>query len=50
MQADVRKAKKLLGFAANVSIEEGVDRYIEWVQQQKPDLESWWSQEKMITW
>ncbi len=38
------------GFAANVGIEEGVERYVEWVQRQEPDLESWWSQEKMITW
>lgn len=50
MQADVRKAGKMLGFRANVSIEEGVERYIEWVQRQKPDLERWWAQEQAITW
>lgn len=50
MHADVSKAQKVLGFAAEVGIEEGVGRYIEWVQRQKPDLERWWSQEKTITW
>jgi UDP-glucose 4-epimerase len=50
MHADVSKAQKRLGFRANVSIQEGLDRYIEWVQQQDPDLESWWSQEKEMSW
>lgn len=50
MQADVSKAKSLLGFSAEVPIEEGLDRYIEWVQRQKLDLESWWLQESTSTW
>jgi UDP-glucose 4-epimerase len=50
MHADVSKAKRLLGFSADVSIEEGLDRYIEWVQQQTLDLESWWSQERTRNW
>jgi UDP-glucose 4-epimerase len=50
MQANVSKAKNLLGFSANTSIEEGLDRYIEWVQQQNFDLARWWSKEKTIKW
>jgi UDP-glucose 4-epimerase len=50
MQADVGKAQTLLGYKAGVDIEEGLDRYIAWVQQQQPDLQSWWAQEKAISW
>jgi UDP-glucose 4-epimerase len=50
MQGDVSKAKKLFGYSADTSIEEGLDRYIEWVRQQEPDLESWWSQERNRNW
>jgi UDP-glucose 4-epimerase len=50
MHADISKAQKRLGFRANVGIHEGLDRYIEWVQQQNPDLESWWSQEREMSW
>lgn len=50
MQADVSKAQKLLGFSAGIGIEEGLDRYIEWVQLQDIDLESWCSQERTRNW
>lgn len=50
MQADVGKAQKLLGFTADVGIQEGLDRYIEWIQKQRIDLESWLSQEKTRNW
>lgn len=35
--ADVRKAKKLLGYKAEVSIEDGLKRYIDWVRTTYPD-------------
>jgi UDP-glucose 4-epimerase len=50
MHADVSMAQEMLGFEAEVSIEQGLDRYIEWVQRQKPDLVRWWEQEKAIRW
>jgi UDP-glucose 4-epimerase len=50
MHADVSKAKRLLGFSADVSIEDGLDRYIEWVQLQDLDLDGWWSQERTRNW
>jgi UDP-glucose 4-epimerase len=50
MHANVGKAKDLLGFSANIRIDEGLDNYIEWIQQQRYDLERWWSQEKRIEW
>lgn len=50
MAADVSKAKSLLGYSADISIEQGLDRYIEWVLQQKIDIEKWWLQEKTINW
>ncbi len=50
MHANVDKAQACLGFTANVEIEEDLDRYIEWVRQQQPDLETWWQQEKAISW
>jgi UDP-glucose 4-epimerase len=50
MQADVTRAQKLIGFTADIDVQEGLDRYIEWVQRQEPDLVRWWSQEKAISW
>lgn len=50
MAADVSKAKSLLGYSADISIEEGLDRYIEWVLSQKYDLNSWWAQEETKNW
>jgi UDP-glucose 4-epimerase len=50
MHADASKAQRLLGFSADISIEEGLDRYIDWVQQQRFDVESWWLQERTSTW
>lgn len=50
MQANVSKANKVLGFSAEISIEEGLDRYIEWVLQQNFNLDRWWAQEKSRKW
>lgn len=50
MHGDVSKAKRLLGYSADISIEEGLDRYIEWVQRQEVDMESWLQQERSRLW
>lgn len=38
--ADISKARKLLGFEAEVSIEEGISRYIKWRRGQKNEKEN----------
>jgi UDP-glucose 4-epimerase len=48
--ADISKAKKVLGFTPTVDIKEGIERYIQWVQEQEPDMESWMKQEKVRNW
>jgi len=48
--ADISKAKRLLGFSPTVDIDVGIDRYIQWVREQNPDLESWVKQERIQNW
>jgi len=48
--ADISKAQRLLGFSPTVDIDLGIDRYIQWVQGQNPDLESWVKQERIRNW
>jgi UDP-glucose 4-epimerase len=38
--ADVSKAREAFGFAAEISIEDGIRRYVEWFQEQHPDVQS----------
>jgi UDP-glucose 4-epimerase len=49
-QADISKARRLLGFSPTVDIGSGIDRYIQWVREQNPDLESWVKQERIRNW
>lgn len=37
--ADIRKAKKLLGYKPSVTIEEGVNKYVEWLRSQPAEIE-----------
>jgi UDP-glucose 4-epimerase len=48
--ADISKAQRLLGFSPTVDIDLGIDRYIQWVRGQNPDLESWRKQENIRNW
>jgi UDP-glucose 4-epimerase len=48
--ADISKAQRLLGFSPTVDIDLGIDRYIQWVRGQNPDLESWMKQENIRNW
>jgi nucleoside-diphosphate-sugar epimerase len=48
--ADLSEARPLLGSTAQFDIEDGLDRYIEWVQAHEPDLESGWEQETVENW
>lgn len=48
--ADVSKARQLLGFTPTVDIDVGLERYIQWVCEQEPDLESWVKQERVRNW
>ena len=50
IQADVRKAKQVLGFEAKTDIDAGLDRYIAWIQNQNWDLESWVRQDSIKNW
>ena len=50
MVADVSKAKNLLGYTADIAIEDGLDRYIKWIKGQSIDLERWWGQELTKNW
>ena len=49
-QADISKARRLLGFSPTVDIDLGIERYIQWVREQNPDLESWVKQERIRNW
>ena len=48
--ADCGKAQRLLGFSPSVDLETGLDRYIQWVQAQELDLDSWVEQDRMRNW
>jgi UDP-glucose 4-epimerase len=48
--ADISKAQRLLGFTPSVDIKDGLEQYIQWVQQQNPDLDNWVAQEKVFNW
>ncbi|MGD9144651.1 MAG: SDR family NAD(P)-dependent oxidoreductase [Anaerolineae bacterium] len=48
--ADIRRARRLLGFSPSVDLESGLDRYIQWVKAQDPDLESWVEQDRTRNW
>jgi nucleoside-diphosphate-sugar epimerase len=50
MHGDVSKAKRLFGYSADVGIEEGLDRYIDWVRLQELDLDAWLMQETARLW
>jgi UDP-glucose 4-epimerase len=50
MHGDVSKAKRLFGYSADVDIEEGLDRYIDWVRLQELDLDAWLMQETARLW
>ena len=50
IQADVTKAREVLGFVAETDIDAGLDRYIAWIQNQNWDLESWVRQDAVKNW
>jgi len=50
IQADVRKAKEVLGWVAETDIDAGLDRYIAWIQKQNWDLDSWVRQDSIKNW
>ncbi len=48
--ADVTKAERLLGYRAEVGIEEGLARYVAWLRDTEPDLEAWLQHEPVRNW
>lgn len=48
--ADISKAKLLMGFTPSVDIDEGIDRYIRWLNGENPDLTSWMEQDELQNW
>ncbi len=48
--ADVQLARRLLGYAAQVSIQEGVPRYVEWFRKTHPDVRRLLASEETYDW
>jgi UDP-glucose 4-epimerase len=48
--ADIRKSRDLLGFQAQVGIEEGLRRYVEWLADQPGDPASWLGDGGDVNW
>lgn len=48
--ADVSKARRLLGFQAEVGIEDGLGRYLEWLRTQPGNPERWLEREEVMNW
>lgn len=48
--ADISKAQHLMGFSPTVDIDQGIDRYVRWIKERNPDLESWVQQEEIRNW
>ncbi len=48
--ADIGKARRLLGFSPIVDIRTGIERYIDWVLAQEPDVERWAAKEAVVNW
>jgi UDP-glucose 4-epimerase len=49
-QADIGKARRILGFSPRVDIDTGLDKYIAWLQAQDIDLDKWVRQERVRNW
>lgn len=48
--ADISKAQRLMGYSPTVSIESGIERYIQWAKAQHFDMERWANQERTRNW
>jgi len=48
--ADVRKAKEMFGYSANIDIEDGIGRYIEWFKAQGYAYEELLKQDTVFNW
>jgi UDP-glucose 4-epimerase len=49
-QANLDKARRVLGFTPRVDIDGGLDKYIAWIRTQDIDLEEWLAQERVRNW
>lgn len=49
-QADISKARKVLGFVPQVDISTGLDKYIAWIRTQDINLDAWVRQERVRNW
>jgi UDP-glucose 4-epimerase len=48
--ADTTRAREVLGFVPEVSIAEGIDRYVTWVEKQDLDLGAWLERDRVQNW
>ncbi len=48
--ADTTKASRLVGWKPEVSIDEGLRRYVDWVRDQGIDVDQWLEEEKQRNW
>ncbi len=48
--ADTTKAQRLTGFSTNVDIASGLERYVDWVRAQDPDVAAWARRETVRNW
>jgi UDP-glucose 4-epimerase len=49
-QADISKARSVLGFTPLTDIDAGLDKYIAWIRTQDLDMEAWLQQERVRNW
>ncbi len=49
-EANIDKANRLFGYHPAVSIDEGLERYIDWVKGQQIDMRAWMQQESVQNW
>lgn len=48
--ADISKAQSFINYSPAVKIDQGIEKYIKWVQSQSLDLDSWVFQERIRNW
>lgn len=48
--ADITKAQRLIGYSPDIDIENGIERYIQWLKTESFDLQDWVEQEVIQNW
>jgi UDP-glucose 4-epimerase len=48
--ADISKARRIINYSPTVDIEQGIERYVDWIRTQSLNMEQWIKQEKVQNW